>query len=84
MNISTEVAEAIFTAAGEALAQRIGAELDSLQCVTIKEAAKTLSVSQAKARRLINEYVELGEASRRVTLATLRKLIESRTIKGRP
>ena len=57
------------------------AEPDSLRLYTVAQAAERLQVSPGTVRRLVSEYVELGEATRRISAATLRKLIESRTIK---
>lgn len=54
--------------------------MDELQLFTIREVAARLKLSESKTRRLIREYVELGEASKRVSPKELRRLIESRTI----
>ncbi len=82
MKLPPEIADAVVKAAGRELADRMGASMDELQLFTIAEVAERLRVSEPTARRLVREYVELGEASRRVTPATLRKLIEDRTISG--
>jgi hypothetical protein len=63
------------------LANRMeAAGLDDLQLFTISDVAVRLRVSTTTARLLVREYVELGEASRRISAATLRKLISDRTI----
>lgn len=80
MKLSPDIAEAVVKAAGKELAARLDASLEDLQLFTISEVAARLRVSEPTARNLVKEYVELGEASRRVTPATLRKLIESRKI----
>lgn len=83
MKLPPDIADAVIKAAGQILADRLEAEgLDELQLFTMQEVADRLKVSKGTAIRLVREYVELGEASRRVTPATLRKLIEDRTISG--
>lgn len=82
MRLPKEIADAVVKAAGRELADRMGASMDELQLFTMQEVADRLKVSKGTASRLVKEYVELGEASRRVTPATLRKLIEDRTISG--
>lgn len=80
MKLPTELVNAVIKATAKELADRLAPDLAALQLVTIKQAAELLGVSEPKARALIREYVELGEASKRVSLETLRKLIEARTI----
>lgn len=80
MKLPTDIAEAVVKAAGKELADRMAASVEDLQLFTISEVAARLKVSEPTARALVKEYVELGEASRRVTPATLRKLINSRMI----
>lgn len=80
MKLSPDIAEAVVKAAGKELADRMAGALDELQLFTMQEVADRLRVSKGTAIRLVSEFVELGEASRRVTPATLRKLIESRKI----
>lgn len=69
--------------ASQALAEAIRAELsdtESLQLVTIKDAAKLLGVGQRRAKSLLSETVELGQKTKRYKLASIKQLIESRTI----
>ena len=80
MKLSAEIAEAVVKAAGKELADRLAHGLEDLQLFTIREVAERLRVSEPTARNLVKEYVELGEASRRVTPATLRQLIEDRKV----
>lgn len=80
MKLSADIAEAVVKAAGKELAGRLSDSVEDLQLFTIGEVAARLRVSEPTARRLVREYVDLGEASRRVTPATLRKLINSRMI----
>lgn len=75
-----DIAEAVVKAAGKELAALVAVQLEDLQLFTISDVAARLKVSEPTARNLVKDYVELGEASRRVTPATLRKLINSRTI----
>jgi transposase len=83
MKLPPDIAAAVIKAAGQILADRLEAQgLDELQLFTMKDVADRLKVSKGTAIRLVREYVELGEASRRVTPATLRKLIQDRTISG--
>ena len=70
-------------AATQSLADAIRAELsepESLQLVTISEAAKLLGVGNRRARTLLGETVELGQKTKRYKLASIKNLIESRTI----
>lgn len=80
MKLPADIAEAVVRAAGKELAGILAASVDDLQLFTIAEVAARLRVSEPTARGLVREYVELGEASRRVTPATLRRLIEDRKI----
>ena len=80
MKLPNDIAEAVVKAAGKELAASMLAHVEDLQLFTLQEVADRLKVSKGTASRLINEYVELGEASKRVTPATLRQLIEDRTI----
>lgn len=80
MKLPTDIAEAVVKAAGKELADRMAASVEDLQLFTLQEVADRLRVSKGTASRLVSEYVELGEASKRVTPATLRKLINSRMI----
>ena len=69
--------------ASQALAEAIRAELsdtESLQLVTIKDAAKLLGVGQRRAKKLLPECVELGPRMTRYKLASIKQLIENRTI----
>ena len=66
-----------------ALADAIRAELsdtESLQLVTIKDAAKLLGVGQRRAKTLLSETVELGQKTKRYKLASIKQLIVNRTI----
>ena len=55
-------------------------EMETLQLVTIKDAAKLLGVGQRRAKSLLSETVELGQKTKRYKLASIKQLIESRTI----
>lgn len=68
--------------ASQALAEAIRAELsdmESLQLVTISEAAKLLGVGQRRVKSLL-PAVELGQKTKRYRLAAIKQLIENRTI----
>ena len=80
MKLPADIAEAVIAEAAKQLASRCIEEMRELQLVPIRKAAEMLGVSEPKARALIREYVELGEASRRVRLSTLRRLIDERTV----
>jgi hypothetical protein len=78
---SADLTAALIKATAKEIADRMeAAGLDDLQLFTIRDVAARLGVSEPKARALVTEYVELGEASKRVTPATLRRLIAARTI----
>lgn len=80
MTIS-ELHERIAAGAAKELAAEMRGEMRELRLLTFKQAADVLGVSEPTARRLIREYVELGEAIKRVSIKTLMALIESRTIR---
>jgi len=80
MTLPPAIADAVIKAAGKELAAAAAEHVNDLQLFTIRDAAERLKVSEPTARRLIHEYVELGEASKRVSAGALRRLIESRTI----
>jgi transposase len=80
VKLAPDIAEAVVKAAGKELADRIAPAVEDLQLFTISQVATRLQVSEPTARSLVKEYVELGEASKRVTPATLRKLIDDRKI----
>lgn len=81
MKLPADIAAAVIKATAKELADRMAAAgLDDLELFTIRDVAARLKVSEPKARALLSEYVELGEASKRVSPATLRRLIEERTI----
>lgn len=80
MKLSPDIAEAVVKAAGKELAGILAASVEDLQLFTLQEVADRLRVSKATASRLVTEYVALGEASKRVTPAMLRRLIEDRKI----
>lgn len=85
MKLPPEITSALIKATAKELADRMEAGgLDDLQLFTISDVAGRLKVSEPKARQLLTEYVELGEASKRVSPATLRRLIADRTIKAIP
>lgn len=73
--------EAIIKAAAVEIANRMEASNADLELFTMQQVADRLKVSKGTAIRLCKEVVELGESSRRISAAQLRKLIESRTIK---
>jgi len=77
----TELHERIAIGAAKELAAELRTSAQGLRLLTFRQAAELLGVSEPTARRLIKEYVELGEASKRVSLATLEKLISARTVK---
>lgn len=80
MRLPEEIAARVVAATAKELADRVTPDLDDLQLVPIRRAADLLGVSEPKARALIREFVDLGEASKRVRLSVLKSIIESRTI----
>lgn len=80
MKLPPEIAAAVIKATAKELADRMEARIDDLELFTIRDTAARLKVSEPKARALVSEYVELGEASKRISAATLRRLIQDRTI----
>ena len=55
-------------------------EMEALQLVTIKDAAKMLGVGERRAKKLLPESVDLGQRITRYKLASIKQLIASRTI----
>lgn len=82
MTLPPAIADLVVDAAAQEIAKRAGCYITDLQLLTYKAAAEMLGVSQPTARRIIAEYVELGEATRRVKLSTLRAMIEARTFRN--
>jgi len=80
MNLPPDITAAVIKATAIELADRVSPALEELQLVSLKTACEILGVGKTKARSLIAEYVELGEKSPRVSVATLRRLIADRTI----
>jgi hypothetical protein len=82
MKLPSDIASAVVAAAGKELAATLAGTLEDLQLFTISDVAARLRVSEPKARALVREYVELGEASKRVSARVLRQLIADRTVAG--
>lgn len=80
MKLPPDIAAAVIKATAKELADRMETRIDDLELFTIRDLAARLKVSEPKARALVSEYVELGEASKRISAATLRRLIQDRTI----
>ncbi len=83
MNLPADLTAALIKATAKELADRMESRgLEDLELFTIREVAERLKVSEPKARALMtkHQYVELGESSKRVSAATLRRLIDERTI----
>jgi hypothetical protein len=56
---------------------------DALELLTMKQGAERLNVSVLTFRRLVREYVDLGEHCQRVSVSQLQDLIQQRTIRRR-
>jgi hypothetical protein len=82
MKLPADVAAAVVRAAAVELADRLekSVGLESLELFTMSEVAARLKVSEPKARQLVRDYVDLGEASKRISARMLRGLIEARTV----
>lgn len=80
MKLPPDIAAAVIKATAKELADRMQTRIDDLELFTIRDVAARLKVSEPKARAILSEYVELGEASKRVSAATLRRLIDERTV----
>jgi len=80
MTLPAAITDAIIAAAAKELAATTIRDMRDLQLVPLKKAAELLGVSEPKARALLRSRVELGEATRRVKLSDIRRLIEERTI----
>lgn len=84
MTLPGPIAEAVIRAAAVELANRAASDLDDMALVPISKAAEILGVSKRVAQRLICEHVELGEATKRYKLSTIRRVIDSRTFNSLP
>lgn len=80
MKISDDLAALLADSMKGVVRELAAPHIAEIQLVTIREAAALLGVGETKARSLISEYVDLGEKSPRVRLATLRQLIDERTM----
>lgn len=80
LKLPPDISAAVIKATAVELADRMESHFEDLELFTISQLAARLKVSEPKARSLVTEYVELGEASKRISAATLRRLIEDRTI----
>jgi len=87
MNLSPELEKQIVDGAVAEIANRIMGNLntspDEMICVSLGQAARILDISVPAIRRLLKETVDLGARDARVTMATIKRLIESRTVKSR-
>ena len=81
MKLPAELVKAVIAATPAELADRLENKVGEFELFTIRQVAERLKVSEPKVRRLVSEYVELGEASRRISAKTLNRLIHERTIK---
>lgn len=86
MILSPEQQEQILRDATKIVAERMWEEVnhlpEQLQCVSLIRAAAILDVSPATLRRMLTEYIDLGERDMRLTMAQLRELIERRRVKA--
>jgi hypothetical protein len=80
IKLPPDISAAVIKATAVELADRMESHFEDLELFTISQLAARLKVSEPKARALVSEYVELGEASKRISAATLRRLIADRTI----
>lgn len=84
MKLPGDILAAVVKATAKELADRLEAGgLDELQLFTFREVAARLQVSEPTARKLVSEFVELGEETKRVSPRTLRDLIATRTVPSR-
>lgn len=82
MTFPKEIAAAVIQATAKELADRLERDgLEDLRLFTAADVAERLKVSLSTARALMREHVDLGEASKRVTPAILRRMIEERTVR---
>ena len=76
------IAARLIDAAARELAAVMREEIAASQLLTLQQAADLLGVSKPTARKLCREVVILGEASDRIRLSSLKRIIESRTVKA--
>lgn len=83
LSIPADILErALGWAAQQAIEQ---AGVESIKCLTIKQAAAQLSISVSSFRKLVTKigYIDLGEKLPRFSVKQIKLLIEMRTVKGR-
>jgi hypothetical protein len=80
LKLPPDISAAVIKATAVELANRLERHFDDLELFTIKDVSARLKVTDKTTRALLTEYVELGEASKRVSAKTLRKLIADKTI----
>ena len=80
MNLPLIITESVLRHTACEIADRLETNLAAVQLVPLKEAARLLSVSPKTAKRLLVNYVELGEATRRYKLSEITALVDARSI----
>lgn len=80
MNLPADIADAVVKAAAVVIADRMSSTFEDFQMFTIGQVAAALKVSEPTARRLIRDHIDLGEASKRISVTQFRALVASRTV----
>jgi hypothetical protein len=80
LKLPPDLSAAVVKAMAVELAAVLAPQLEEVQLFTTKQVAERLQVSEPTARGLIKEHVDLGEASKRVSLKQLKQLIAKRTV----
>lgn len=75
--VLTMVADRIF----DALWERIGDAPDEIALMSIPRASGLLDLSTQQVRRILDEEIDMGDRQKRVSIGSLKRLVESRTIK---
>lgn len=61
--------------------EKLEPDLKRMQLLTINRAAGMADVSVAQMNRLLDEHVDMGEQSKRVSIDQLERLITARTVR---
>lgn len=75
-----KVLEMVADKAFAALWERIGDAPEEIALLSIPRASGLLDLSTAQVRRVLEEVVDMGDRQQRVSIATLRRLVQARKV----
>jgi len=83
ITLTPELETRVIAMIADDLANNLRHRSEELECLTMEQGAAKLNVSVQAFRRLVSEYVDLGERTQRVSVRHLNEIIERRTIRKR-